>query len=90
MKLKEDLVLRNIGKDHIIVVPETDRLDMSRVYTLNEAAAWLWEQLKDRHFSINMVADMLYEQYEVSLEQAQKDAIALIETFKKNGLLSLK
>ena len=82
------MVLRNVGNDHVIVDPEQNMVDMSRVFTLNEVAAELWAELKGKHFSINSLADLIWERYEVSYETAREDALKLIEKFEQNGLLT--
>lgn len=87
MKLRTDLVLRTIGSDHMIVDPSQDMVDLSTVYTLNDSAAWLWEQLKGIEFSSATVVDLLCENYDVTEAQAQKDAETLIQDFAKQGLL---
>lgn len=88
MKLREDLVLRHIGDDHVIVDPEQDMVDMSKVFTLNNSAAWLWDELIGQDFTIVTIVELLKEQYDVSDELAEKDAQKLIEVFKENGLLT--
>lgn len=87
MRIREDLVLRHIGKDHVIVDPEQEMVDMSKVFTLNDSAAWLWEELIGKEFNGDMLIRMLREQHELSYNQAEEDANRLIETFEKNGLL---
>jgi hypothetical protein len=87
MKLRTDLVLRTIGSDHMIVDPSQDMVDLSTVYTLNDSAAWLWEQLKGIEFSSATVVDLLCENYDVKEAQAQADAEILIQDFEKQGLL---
>lgn len=87
MKLREDLVLRHIGDDHVIVDPEQDMVDMSKVFTLNDSAAWLWDELIGQDFTIVTIVKLLKEQYDVSDELAEKDAQKLIEVFRENGLL---
>lgn len=87
MKLRSDLVLRTIGSDHLIVDPSQDMVDLSTVYTLNSSAAWLWEQLKGKEFTIDTIVDLLCENYDVDIEQAKSDAAILLEDFQKQGLL---
>lgn len=87
MKLRTDLVLRTIGSDHMIVDPSQDMVDLSTVYTLNDSAAWLWEQLKEIEFSSATVVELLCEHYDVTETQAQADAEILIQDFEKQGLL---
>ena len=87
MKLREDLVLRRVGKDHVIVDPGQDMVDMSKVFTLNDSAAWLWNQLMGNEFTSEGMLNLLLEQYDVSKEQALEDVNVLIGIFKENGLL---
>jgi len=87
MKLRQDLVLRKVGDDYIMVDPSQGMVDLSKVHTLNETAAWLWEQLIDKEINVGSIADLLCERYEVSQEKAADDAEALIQEFEKAGLL---
>jgi hypothetical protein len=87
MKLKEDLILRRVGGDYVIVDPGQDMVDMSKVFTLNETAAWLWDELKGREFTKDTVVELLCSQYEVTAEQAQEDVKTLLDTFAMNGML---
>jgi hypothetical protein len=88
MKLREDLVLRHIGADHVIVDPGQEVVDMSKVFTLNDSAAWLWEQLQGRTFSKETMVDLLLSAYEVTAELAAHDADQLISLFERHGLLN--
>ena len=48
MKLNKDLVLREVGGEYMIVNPFSDTVDMTQVYSLNETAAWLWQQMEGK------------------------------------------
>ncbi|WP_312789799.1 PqqD family protein [Sphingobacterium sp.] len=87
MKLRSDLILRTIGSDHLIVDPSQDMVDLSTVYTLNSSAAWLWEELKGKEFTMDTIVELLCENYDVSKEQAQSDAEILLQDFQKQGLV---
>lgn len=87
MKLKKDLILREMGNEFVIVDPSQDVVDMSKVFTLNETAALLWRKLDKIEFSIQTVADVLVNYYDVEYSQALKDADILINQFEKEGLL---
>lgn len=80
-------MLRKVGDDYIMVDPSQGMVDLSKVHTLNETAAWVWEQLSDKAFTANDIQDMLCERYDVSPEQAGQDADVLIQNFEKAGLL---
>lgn len=87
MRLREDLVLRHIGGDRVIVDPGQDMVDMSKVFTLNETAAWLWQELAGTDFELENVVNMLAERYDVSREVAQNDARQLLAIFREHQLV---
>ena len=90
MRLKEGLTVRKIGDDYVIVAPEQGMVDLSKVYSLNETAAWLWEQLEGKDFQLQDMIDYVREQYDVEDlpdEQLAQDMEELVSFFNQNGLL---
>lgn len=87
MRLRKGLVLRHIGKDNIIIDPNKGAVDMTRVYTLNEVAAWLWKQMEAKDFTAEELQELLMQNYEVERERAGKDVEALINQLKEQGLI---
>lgn len=51
MRLKADLHHVNVGKDHFIIDPDGGAIDLTDLYAMNEAAAYLWEQFSNRDFT---------------------------------------
>lgn len=88
MRLREDLVLRRVGNDHIIVDPGQEMVDMSKVFTLNDSAAWLWNQLIGKEFTAGFMVSLLCDEFEVAEKQAQEDVDNLLRIFKENSLLT--
>lgn len=88
MKLREDLMLRHLGDEYVIIDPEQDMIDMSKVYTLNETAAFLWKELQGKEFSVETVTEVLLTYYNVDHSIAEKDAQRLVQDFEKQGLLT--
>ncbi|WP_333698487.1 PqqD family protein [Bacteroides congonensis] len=87
MKWKKGLVLRRIGSEHIIIEPDKGVVDMAKVYTLNEAAAWLWQQLEEREFTAGQMEELLMRRYEVAYEQVREDVQTLVAQLKMQGLI---
>ncbi|MGV6943855.1 PqqD family protein [Sphingobacterium kyonggiense] len=87
MKLRNDLTLRKVAGEYIIVDPGKDMVDMSKVFTFNETSALIWEELQGKEFSKDDIVTILLENYEVSNEIAQADAQILIDQFHKFGLI---
>jgi hypothetical protein len=88
MKIKENLVLRRIGNEYIIIVPDKGRVDLTEVYTLNETSVWIWEHLKDKDFTIEQITDLVQQNYEVDRETAMNDIQAFIDVLRKGGLIT--
>lgn len=88
MKLRSDLILRKMGDEYVIVDPGQEMVDMSKVYTLNSTAAFLWEQLTDQLFTIESVTEVLLEHFDVSEAEARSDAQKLVKEFEEQGLLT--
>lgn len=90
MKIKSNLVLRHIGNDYIIIEPDKGIIDMANVYTLNETAAWLWQQLESLDFSVDVIAELLLQRYDIDSGKAIYDAEQLVKSLRENGLLEEK
>lgn len=87
MKLRNDISLRKVGKEYIIVDPSQDMVDMSKVFTLNETAAFLWEELQGLNFELEDMVELLLDHYEIDRETAEKDCLKLIEVLQNGSLI---
>lgn len=81
-------MLRHLGDEYVIIDPEQDMVDMSKVYTLNETAAFLWKELQGKEFNVETVTEVLLNYYNVEYAVAEKDAQRLVHDFEKQGLLT--
>ncbi|WP_303010800.1 PqqD family protein [uncultured Bacteroides sp.] len=88
MKWKKGLVLRHIGNEYIIIEPDRGVVDMAKVYTLNEVAAWLWKQMEGKDFTAGQMEELLLHRYDVQQEQARADVERLVADLKKQGLIT--
>ncbi len=87
MKISEKYKVREMAGEHIIVMPGTYGVDMTRVVSLNSSSLYLWNELQGRDFDAAEVAHLLTEHYEVDAETAERDAAAWIEQLKQCGIL---
>jgi hypothetical protein len=83
---RSDLVTRNIGGETIIVPVEGHVGDLDCIYTLNEVASVVWQIIDDQH-SLDQIAAELCDRYEVTLEQARRDVVDLIDSLREAGLV---
>ncbi|MGH2622427.1 MAG: PqqD family protein [Sphingobacterium sp.] len=86
MKLREDLTLRKVGNEYFIVEPDQGMVDLSKVFTLNETAAFLWNALQGRDFDIQSAADILIAEYQIDQQTAINDTQKILDMFKSQSL----
>lgn len=63
-KPKPGLRLRRIGAQYMIVDPVSGRADLSRVYTLNASAAFMWERLCSGVCTAPALSSLLSREYD--------------------------
>lgn len=88
MKINNGFELREICGEHIVIATGVENIDFSKVVSLNESAAYLWNAVKDGEFTPEMLAALLAEEYDVADDVALADAVALAEYWISAGLAS--
>ena len=75
MKIKKGFKLRPLGGEFILVGEGLEQINFNKMITMNETAAYLWQQVEDgSEFDAGHLADLLLKEYEVTREQALADA----------------
>ena len=87
MKLKSGFELRDVCGEKVVIAQGVENLDFSKLINLNESAAYLWQALQDKDFTIDDMAELLCQEYEVDKELATQDSKKLIDTWKEQGLV---
>ncbi len=87
MRLLDGLVLRSLLGEHIVTGEGLSRVDFSKVVSLNDTAAWLWEQVQGRDFSPEDLVALLTKRYEVSEALARADVDKLLVSWREAGLV---
>lgn len=87
MKLKSGFVLRDVCGEQVIMGEGLGALDFGRLLSLNETAAWLWKCASAGEFSVDSLSAALCEEYDVTLEQAKVDVAAIVDEWKKVGVI---
>lgn len=87
MKQKDDLVLRKVGKQYLIVDVRDGRTDMSDVYCMNESAAMIWKKIGERECSVQEIAGWLCGEFDVDMDVAVRDVERQIDEWRKFGLI---
>ncbi|MBQ9357736.1 MAG: PqqD family protein [Prevotella sp.] len=86
MKAKKGFNLRTVCGEHIIVAEGVENIDFSRIISLNDSAAFLWEKAKGREFTADDLTDWLLQEYEVSEDEARRDVATLMVQWQEAGI----
>ena len=85
MRIKPGFILRTMGEDHIVIGEGLAQVNFNQI--LNESAAFLWEKLVGKEFTVEEMVELLREEYDVTEELARKDATDLAATWKEQGVV---
>jgi hypothetical protein len=88
MTINKGFELREMCGERIIIATGKENIDFSKVISLNESAAWLWNEVEGKEFTPETLAALLREQYEVDEATALADATALAAQWVSIGLVS--
>ncbi|MBO4215645.1 MAG: PqqD family protein [Bacteroidaceae bacterium] len=87
MKIKKGFELRKICGENIVIAHGVENIDFTKIITLNESAAFIWQQVEGKEFTEADMVKMLLDEYEVEELQAQADVKTLAESWKQAGLV---
>lgn len=87
MQLKENLTIRRIGDEYMMVSENGSSLDYTRVISLNSSAAYLIQKVEQNQFTKEDWVNMLTDRYPIDRETAEADVQALIDKLLKEGLI---
>ena len=88
MKIKKGFEIQNVCGEHIIVPAGADNIDYSKIISLNETAAYLWQSVVGKpSFTIDDMVALLLAEYEVEESIAREDCEMIIERWKEMELV---
>lgn len=86
MKIKKGFELMDVCGEAVVVSHGMENIDFSKVISLNESAAYLWNKVSDRDFDAEELARLLTEEYEVDAATALIDAKKMMADWREAGL----
>lgn len=87
MRIKDQISLRKIADEYIMIVGSGDSLDYTQAVSLNDSAAYLIESVRGKDFTLEDWVELLTDRYEVSGEQARADVELLIQILKEAEII---
>lgn len=86
MKIKKELIKREIAGDVILVPVGRTALENNGLFTLNELGGFLWDRLPEARDETDLLRAVLAE-YDVTESQAMQDIREFLEELKNFGIL---
>lgn len=88
MKLKDQLILREVAGEYVIVPTGRRAREVTNVVCISSSAAYLWDYMKDHEFSKEELVQRILEHYQgVTMEQAEQDIDRFLKVMSDNGIL---
>lgn len=87
MHIKKGFELRDICGEKVIIATGIENVDFSKMISLNESAAYLWENIDGKDFTAESLAELLCQEYEIDLATATSDASQIMEEWKQCGII---
>ena len=87
MKKKVGFNLRSICGEHVIVAEGKENIDFSKIISMNETSAYLWEAITDKEFTPETLVALLVEHYEVEESAAMKDVEELLSQWREAEII---
>ncbi|HAX83537.1 MAG TPA: PqqD family protein [Ruminococcaceae bacterium] len=90
MRVKDNLVLREIAGQYMLV-PVMERVkDVTSMVYISSSAAYLWKNMDGREFTLDELVDLIMAKYKnVTREKAQSDIITFLQILAKNNILDM-
>lgn len=88
MKLKDQLILREVAGEYVIVPTGQRVREVTNVVCISSSAAYLWDYMKDHEFTKEELIQRILEHYQgVTREQAEQDIERFLTILSDNSVL---
>lgn len=87
MRLNNRFRLDVVAGEYMLLDTMAGTVNLNRVFSMNEAAAWLWRQIGDREFDEPMLVRMICSEYGVSSDVAGSDVAKMVRLWREFGML---
>lgn len=87
MKIIEGFRLRHVMGQATIVGEGAGQINFNKLVTLNPSAAYLWQSVENKEFTVEDLAGLLADHYGIPVAMATEDAARIAEEWMKNELV---
>ncbi|MFI3265239.1 MAG: PqqD family protein [Rikenellaceae bacterium] len=87
MRIIDGFTLRSVAGEMIVGGESIAQVNFNKLISLNESAAYLWQEVVDSDFTIEQLAALLVSKYEIDQERAMTDASSVAQSWIEVGLV---
>lgn len=87
MKIKNELMLREIAGNYIIVPVGGELVDLNAMININDTGAFIFKALSE-DTTPEEIVKLMTKEYDIDIETAKNDVNEFIEVLRKNSMLS--
>ena len=87
MKIKEGFKLRSICGVYVVTASGPTQVNFNKLISLNDTAAYLWQEIEGKEFSVKDLSDLLFDKYEIDRETADRDSEAIASKWIEVGIV---
>lgn len=88
MRIDTRRKVRNVSGENIIIRQLEGTVDMTQVVALNESAMLLYNELKDKDFTIEDIVQTLLAHYDTDEATVRRDAEDWVAAMRKQNLMT--
>lgn len=89
MKIKKEMILRQIGSDIILVPVGHAVKDHNGFFMLTETACFLWSKLPECN-TVQELAKKLFDEYDVTEKQALTDTVDFVQKLIQLDIIDIQ
>lgn len=86
MRTKKGFVLHNVCGENVVIAEGKENIDFNNIISMNETAAYIWENLTGKDFTEEDMAEVLLKVYDVDKATALADCKSLAERWIEAGI----
>lgn len=93
MKAKKGFKVTDVCGSHIVIAEGEENIDFSNIISMNDSALLLWNSIQGKDFTVEDLADILTDNYQLDdntplpKEQALKDAQEVANQWKEAEII---
>ena len=86
MKIKKELVKRDIAGDIVLVPGGKTVYDANGLFVMNEVGEFLWDRLSEAE-SAEDLANAVVQEYDVGIEEARRDIEEFLDKLRQMDII---